>query len=557
MTNRCYPFALLLGLASASAGSEGQAPRETADVVFVGPIVTLDSSRPRATALAVKGGRILAVGEVSSLEPFVGPRTEKIDLPGVAVPGLADAHAHASGFGEQLATMDLRGLEKAEIVARVKELAGRTPAGEWILGGGWDEGHFRPAEFPTAVDLDAATIRHPVVLDRIDGHSIWVNSKALEDASVSRATEDPPGGKVLRDSAGDPTGILVDHATAFVRRIVPPPTAEQAERRLRAALEEYARSGLTSIHDAGADRETLLLYKKLLAEDALPVRIYAMANGRGELVAETLARGPEVGLGEGRLTIRSFKVVLDGALGSRGAQLFEPYADAPSERGLETMGDDEFHALIGAATAKGFQVNAHAIGDRAVRRALDAFEAAGPDARRLRFRIEHASVIDPVDRPRFAKLGVIASLQPMFAGEYARWSEDRVGPSRASWVLATRSLLDAGASLALGTDYPASDSGDPLLNFFCAVTRRAADGTTPSGFHPEERLPAEIVLRLLTAGPAFAAFQEEDLGALSPGRYADLTVLSEDPLTTPEPRLSELKVKMTVVGGRVTFPAKD
>jgi predicted amidohydrolase YtcJ len=553
MRIRRLSIAFVLVLASASLVFPSQATRETADVVFVGQIVTLDSSRPRGTALAVKGGRILAVGEVSSLEPFVGPRTEKIDLPGVAVPGLADAHAHASGFGDQLATMDLRGLERGQIVARVKELAGRTPEGEWILGGGWDEGHFRPVAFPTAAELDAATTRHPVVLDRIDGHAIWVNSRALEDASVSRATEDPPGGKVLRDSAGEPTGILVDHATAFVRRIVPPPTPEQAERRLRAALEEYARSGLTSIHDAGADRETLLLYKKLLAENALPVRIYAMANGRGELVAETLARGPEVGLGEGRLTIRSFKVVLDGALGSRGAQLFEPYADLPSERGLETMGDDEFHDLIRAATAKGFQVNAHAIGDRAVRRALDAFEAAGPEARTLRFRIEHASVVDPVDRPRFAKLGVIASIQPMFAGEYARWSEDRVGPSRASWVLATRSLLDAGASLALGTDYPASDSGDPVLNLFCAVTRRAADGTPPRGFHPEERLPAETALRLLTAGPAFAAFQEKDLGALSPGRYADLTVFSGDPLTMPADELRNLRVRMTVVGGRVVF----
>ncbi len=550
MQKHWFSVACLLALASASTG---QSQRDTADVVFVGPIVTLDSSRPQATALAVKGGRILAVGEASSLEPFVGPRTKKIDLPGVAIPGLADAHAHASGFGEQLATMDLRGLDKSQIVARVKEAAGRTPEGEWILGGGWDEGHFRPVAFPTAAELDGATTRHPVVLDRIDGHSIWVNSKALEEASVSRATEDPPGGKVLRDSAGEPTGILVDHATAYVRRIVPRPTAEQAERRLRAALEQYARFGLTSVHDAGVDRETLLLYKKLLSEDALPVRIYAMANGRGATAAETLAQGPLVGLGDGRLTIRSFKVVLDGALGSRGAQLYEPYADSPGERGLETMGDEEFRALIRAGSAKGFQVNAHAIGDRAVRRALDAFEAAAPDARRLRFRIEHASIVDPADRPRFAKLGVIASIQPMFAGEYARWSEDRVGPSRASWVLATKALLDAGASLALGTDYPASDSGDPVLNFFCAVTRRAADGRPPSGFHPEERLPAETALRLLTAGPAFAAFQEADLGALSPGRYADLTVLSEDPLTTPPDRLRELTVTMTVVGGRVVF----
>ncbi len=536
--------------------SLGQAPRETADVLFVGQIVTLDVNRPRASALAVARGRILAVGERSSLEPYVGPLTETIELPGVAVPGLADAHAHASGLGERLATLDLRGLRKEEILARVREEAARVPEGEWILGGGWDEGHFRTlptGAFPTAAELDAATTRHAVVLDRIDGHSIWVNSRALSEASVSRATEDPEGGKVLRDAAGEPTGILVDHATAFVRRVVPAPTPQESERRLRAALQRYARSGLTSVHDAGADRETLLLYKKLLAEDALPVRIYAMANGRADLAAEILARAPEIGLGEGRLAIRSFKVVLDGALGSRGAQLFDPYADSPSERGLETMGDAEFHDLIRAAVAKGFQVNAHAIGDRAVRRALDAFEAAGESARGLRFRIEHASVIDPADRPRFEKLGVIASIQPMFAGEYARWSEDRVGPSRASWVLATRSLLDAGARLAFGTDYPASDSGDPLLNLFCAVTRRAADGTPPSGFHPEERVPVETALRLLTQGPAFAAFQEEDLGALSPGRYADLTVISGDPLTTPAGELRDLEVRMTVVGGRVVF----
>ncbi len=296
-----------------------------------------------------------------------------------------------------------------------------------------------------------------------------------------------------------------------------------------------------------------LLYKKLLSQDALPVRIYAMANGEGEVKDEVLARGPEIGLGDGRLTIRSFKVVLDGALGSRGAQLFEPYADEPSERGLETMGDEEFRDLIRAATSKGFQVNAHAIGDRAVRRALDAFEAAGSDARRLRFRVEHASVVNPADRPRFGKLGVIASVQPIFAGEYSRWSEDRVGPSRAGWVLATRSLLDAGARLAFGTDYPASDSGDPVLNFFSAVTRRAADGSPPAGFHPEESVSAETALRLLTEGAAFAGFQEEDLGSLSPGRYADLTVFSRDPLATPADELRDLEVRMTIVSGRVVF----
>jgi hypothetical protein len=550
------PYLLLAGLVGVAGvvdAAEGQSTRDTADTVFVGEMLTLDATLPRVGALAVKNGRILAVGEPSSLERYVGPGTKRVEFEGVAVPGLADAHGHVSGFGEQLATLDLRGLDKEQILARVREAAGRTPEGEWILGGGWDEGHFRPPVFPAAAELDSATTGHRVVLDRIDGHSIWVNSRVLAEASLSRETSDPPGGKLMRDPEGEPTGILVDHATAFVRDIVPPPTSAEAERRLRAALGEYARSGLTSVHDAGSDRETLLLYKKLLAEDALPVRIYAMANGGGDLVDEILARGTEIGLGEGRLTIRSFKVVLDGALGSRGAQLSQPYADAPSEVGLETLADAEFRELIRKAAAKGFQVNAHAIGDRAVRRALDAFESAGEDARRLRFRVEHASVIDPLDRPRFGKLGIIASVQPMFAGEYARWSLDRVGPSRASWVLATRSLLDAGATLALGTDYPASDSGDPILNFFCTVTRRAADGTAPGGFHPEESLPAEAALRLLTAGPAYAAFQEADLGSLTPGKYADFTVLSDDPLATSPEDLHHLTVRMTVVAGRVVF----
>ncbi len=549
MKGRLRSAAALLALAVPPA----QAQRETAEVLIVGPMITLDSSRPRASALAVARGRIFAVGDRSSLTPFVSPRTEVIELPGVGVPGLADAHAHASGLGEQLATLDLRGLGKEEILSLVREEAGRVPEGDWILGGGWDEGHFRPAEFPTAADLDLATTRHPVLLDRIDGHSVWVNSRVLALASVSRATKDPSGGKVLRDAAGEPTGILVDHATAFVRQIVPEPSQEEAERRLRAALLHYAQSGIVSVHDAGADRRTLVLYKKLLGQNALPVRIYAMANGEGDVKDEVLAKGPEIGLGDGRLTIRSFKVVLDGALGSRGAQLFEPYADEPSERGLETMGDEEFRDLIRAAAAKGFQVNAHAIGDRAVRRALDAFEAAGSDARRLRFRVEHASVVDPADRPRFGKLGVIASVQPIFAGEYSRWSEDRVGSSRAGWVLATRSLLDAGARLAFGTDYPASDSGDPILNLFSAVTRRAADGTPPSGFHREESVSTETALRLLTEGAAFAGFQEEDLGSLSPGRYADLTVFSRDPLAIPADELRDLEVRMTIVSGRVVF----
>jgi predicted amidohydrolase YtcJ len=538
-------------VAIAVAGCADRA-RPVADAVFTGSFLTLDPAHPRASAMAVADGRILAIGDDSDVAPFLSEGTKRIALPGTALPGLADAHVHVAGLGEQLDQIDLHGLQKREVVARVAERAAELPEGEWILGSGWDEGHWTPSGFPEAADLDAAAPRHPVILDRIDGHSIWVNSRALAMAEVTRDTADPEGGRIHRDAGGSPTGIFVDHANALVRRVVPAPTSEQAERRLRSALEQYVRWGLTSVHDAGADLETVALYKKLLAEEALPLRLYVMAQGTGGTAAATLSRGPEVGLGDGRLTIRSFKVVLDGALGSRGAELFEPYADAPKESGLETMSDASFRELIEAARVKGFQVNAHAIGDRAVRRALDAFEAAGPEARRLRFRVEHASVVAPADRSRFRELEVIASMQPVFVGEYGRWAGDRVGAGRTPSVLAIRSLADAGARVALGTDYPASDSGDPIENLYCAVTRNSPGGTGAT-FLADERLDVESALAGLTAGPAFAAFQEEDLGSLTVGRYADMTVLSEDPLSIPAERIRELEVVMTIVGGRVVF----
>jgi predicted amidohydrolase YtcJ len=542
---------LLVFVGAASCLVSALAWSQPADVVFTGPIVTLSAARPTATALAVRDGRIVAIGDDHDVAPFVGTDTARRVLPGVAVPGLADAHVHPMGLGEQLEWLDLRGLDKREILSRVAAVAGRTPEGVWIRGEGWDQGFWRPPEFPTAAELDAVTTRHPVVLDRIDGHSIWVNSLALSAAGITGATPDPVGGKILRGDNGAPTGVLVDHAVGLLMKSVPAPTPADSERRLRAALARYVQWGLTSVHDAGADLDTIHLYEKFAFEHSLPLRAYVMARGTGRTAEETLARGPEIDLGGGRLTIRSFKVVLDGALGSRGAELFDPYADAPGERGLETMSDDDFRGLVRAAAAKGFQVNAHAIGDRAVRRALDVFESAGPDARRLRFRVEHASVVDPSDRTRFARLGVIASVQPVFVGEYSRWADDRVGPSRAGWVLATKSLLDAGASVALGTDYPASDSGDPLANLFCAVTRRGADGTPARGWHVDERVDTAVALAGMTSGAAFAAFQEKDLGALTVGRYADFTVLSRDPLTTAPADLGGLEVRMTVVGGEV------
>ena len=393
---------------------------------------------------------------------------------------------------------------------------------------------------------------HPVALSRIDGHSSWVNSKALTLAGISSGTPDPQGGRIARTAANQPTGILVDRAQDALGRVRPARGGgADRERHIRAALQQYARWGLTSVHDAGTDLDTIAVYKALLAHGDLPVRLYVMARG-SSATEHYLASGPEADAGDGLLAVRSFKVVSDGALGSRGAELTEPYADAPDERGLQQVSDADLDRLVRAARAKGFQVNVHAIGDRAVHRVLDVFEHAGV-TREERFRIEHASMIAPGDLPRFARLGIIASIQPVFVGEYSRWSDERVGPARIGWVLPTRNLLESGAKVAFGTDYTASDSGDPIATLSGAVARQSLDGQPPAGWHNDQRIDVDQALRLMTMGPAFAAFQEHDLGQISAGRHADFTVLSADPYEVAPADLRTLTVRMTVVAGKVTF----
>lgn len=542
-------FTLSTTVVFATPQSQSAAP----DAIFIGQFLTLDPAHPKAEAIAVSAGRIVAVGSKSEVEALANKITRKIPVSGVVLPGFADAHIHPEGIGEQLETLDLRGLSKAEILAKVAEAVDSAPPGGWITGMGWDQGFWRPSVFPTAKELDAVSGDHAVILDRIDGHSIWVNSKVLALAKISRATPDPSGGLIRRDAAGEPTGILVDKADALVSAITPKPTHADRERHIRIALQQFTRWGLTSVHDAGTDLEIVSIYKELLKRGELPVRVYAMAHGNAA-ITHYLASGPEPDLGNGMLAVRSFKLVLDGALGSRGAEMTEAYSDAPGERGLQTVKDAELNQIVSAARQKGFQVNTHAIGDRAVTRALDAFEKNGV-TRKERFRVEHASVVTDSDVSRFARLGVIASLQPVFVGEYSRWAEDRVGASRVHWVLRTRDLLNAGVALTAGTDYPASDAGSPIANLHCAVTRQSADGKPEAGWYPEQRVNVDQALHMMTVGPAFAAFQEKDLGSLTVGRYADFTAVSANPYEVPPNDLSTLTIRMTVVAGRVTFDA--
>lgn len=526
-----------------------------ADTVFIGQFLTLDGSHSRAQAMAVLHGRIIALGSPSQMEALANKNTRRVRFSGVAVPGFEDAHIHVAGIGAQLERLNLRGLTKAQILKKVAQAVRSSTPGAWISGEGWDQGFWHPAVFPQAQDLDTVSGDHPVVLNRIDGHSAWVNSKVLALAKISRDTRDPEGGHILRNAAGEPTGMLVDNAQELIRRVIPKPTHADVERQIRAALQQFTRWGLTSVQDAAVNLDTIAIYKDLLQRGELPVRVYVMAEGE-EARKHYLVTGPELDLGSGMLAVRSFKLFADGALGSRGAELTEPYTDAPGEHGLELIKDADLVQIVRTARQKGFQVNTHAIGDRAVLRVLDAYQKEGVKPQE-RFRVEHASIVADADLSRFKPLGIIASIQPVFVGEYSRWAEDRVGPSRVHWVLRTRDLLNAGVVVAAGTDYPASDSGSPIDNLYCAVTRRGADGKPSGGWYSDQRVDVDQALRMMTMGPAYAAFQEKDLGELTVGRYADFTVLSADPYQVSSDALRTLSVRLTVVAGRVTFDARN
>jgi predicted amidohydrolase YtcJ len=554
--NRRRPLCALAGiLAGCAACAAPSRPAPAPDVILRGQFITLDPAHERVNAVAVANGRIVAVGPAAEIERLGTPSTRRVDVPGVGVPGFADAHIHVASLGQQLERLDLRGLTKEQILAKVRDAAKGAAPGAWINGIGWDQGFFRPAVFPSAPDLDGVSGDHPVVLTRIDGHSSWVNSKVLSLAGIGASSKDPPGGRVMRDAGNRPTGILVDRAQEAVSR-VQPARAETAdrERQIRAALQQCVRWGLTSVHDAGTGLDTIAVYKRLLESGDLPLRLYVMARGAAA-TEHYLASGPERDLGDHLLAIRSIKLIADGALGSRGAELTDAYDDAPGERGLQQTNDEDLDRVIRPAREKGIQVNVHAIGDRAVRRVLDAFERGGVTPAD-RFRVEHASMIAPDDLPRFARLGVIASVQPVFVGEYTRWAEDRVGPRRIQWVLPLRDLVRSGAPIAFGTDFTASDTGDPLATLAAAVAGQTASGSAGAEWFQRQRLDLTTALRAMTSGPAVAAFEETDRGQITVGRYADITVLSADPYAVQPDALRTVSVRMTIVGGRVTYDVR-
>jgi len=537
--------------------SESSDPNEA--VLYAADRVrTLNPQQPLAEALLVRWGKVLEVGARRDLES-AHPAVRVVELrDATIVPGLADAHGHLASLGRSLSILSFVG---ASSVEQILEMAKNAPPasyeGEWLVGRGWDQNAWPEGrrDFPTRQQLDALFPSTPVYFTRVDGHAAWVSSEALRRAGVDTRSLDPPGGRIIRDGKGEPSGVLVDNAMQLVSSKMPNPTDEQREKRLRAALEKCTSVGLTAVHDAGTDLPTLMLLHQWDSSGALPLRVYAMADGQGG-ASQVFS---ELGLIQGkRFTFRAVKFWLDGALGSRGAALQAPYSDEPTQRGLLLIESTELQKRARDLMQRGYQVAVHAIGDRANTLALDVLSKTAAEAKveNRRNRIEHAQILRAEDIPRFAQLGIIASMQPTHATSDMPWAERRVGRERIAGAYAWKSLLDAGAHLAFGSDFPVEDS-NPLLGLYAARTRQDAKGNPPGGWLPEQKLDGEQALRGFTTGAAYASFAEDVRGMLRPGMDADFVALSVDPVDDPPRQLLTGKALLTVVAGKVAYRDKS
>ena len=525
-------------------------------VVTNGRIYTVDGSRPVVDAMAIRAGRVVFIGDRAGARALTGPSTRLLDLEGrTVIPGMTDAHGHVAGLGLALRNVDLVGTTSYdEVIARVVARARTTPKGEWIVGRGWDQNDWGDTRWPTLEALSRAVPDHPVYLERVDGHAGLVNALALQKAGVTKATRDPSGGEIIRDAQGNPAGVLVDNAQGLVERVIPAPTRAQMKEAIQAAIAEMHRWGLTGIHDAGASAQTLELYEELGREGALRIRLYAMISDHAPTLEAWFRRGPQSGLYDGTLWVRAIKLYQDGALGSRGAALLEPYTDNAATSGLLVSAPAHIREVAAQALAAGFQVNTHAIGDRGNRLVLDAYEAvlaAHPMADH-RFRVEHAQILHADDIPRFAALGVIPSMQASHQTSDMYWAGTRLGETRLRGAYAWRSLLDAGSIIPNGSDFPV-EHVDPLISFKAAVSRQDAQGWPAGGWYPEQRMTREEALRSMTLWAAYAAFQEQELGSLSPGKRADFVVLDQDLMRVPDALLPATHVLSTWVGGAQVY----
>ena len=540
-------------------GAEVSAVEEGAVILISNArIYTFDSGNTvleSGSMAFTRDGEILGIGEDEPMSRiYAGAR--HINLDGKTVlPGLIDSHGHLYGLALSFTMADLSGTRsKAEVINRLREFESGLPENEWLLGRGWDQNDWPEQTFPDRVDLDAEFPDRPVWLRRIDGHAAWGNSLAIAQADRELAGDwQPEGGFIHRGPAGEPSGIFIDGAMEYVEKAVPETSPELVDAALDIATNTMVSLGLTGVHDPGVDRGVIALYQKKIAAGAFPIRVYAMADGMQETTDWLCEEGP-LEDPSGRLFMRSVKLYADGALGSRGAALLEDYSDDPGNRGLMFISTDEMEAALRRVFSCGLQAGVHAIGDAANRQVLDAYEkvlAEYPDSPG-RHRMEHAQIIHPEDIPRFSELGVIAAMQPTHASSDMYWAEQRLGPGRLAGAYAWQSLLDSGASLAFGSDFPV-EQVNPMLGIQAAVTRQDLEGWPEGGWLPEERMSREDAIRAFTLDAAYAGFMEKLTGSLEMGKRADFIVLDQDIMQIPAEDIARLRVAETWVDGERVF----
>ncbi|WEN13597.1 amidohydrolase [Rhodanobacter sp. AS-Z3] len=523
---------------------------------------TLDSSGKlqHFQALLVDQGKVVATGTTADLSKRAGD-AKVVDGHGqTLLPGLIDAHGHVLELGYALNSVDLSGTKSlAEALAVVKAYAAAHPEAKWIRGGGWNQEIWKLGRFPTAKELDAVVSDRPVWLSRIDGHAAWANSAAIKLAGVTKATNDPSGGRIERDAEGNPTGVFVDGASSLVDAVAPALTTQDRVAALDSALAEMASVGLTGVSDAGIDLATYQLYRQYADEHKLTARIYAMIRDTGDSFNAISKDGPLIGYGNDFLSVRAVKLFADGALGSRGAAMLKPYSDDPHNSGLLFMSPAVMTAKIEKAFSKGYQVGVHAIGDHANREVLDSYAAAykvHPDAINLRNRVEHAQIVTLQDIPRFVTLHLIASMQPTHATSDMNMAEARIGHQRMQGAYAWQRFLKQGTVIAAGSDFPV-ESPNPFYGLYSAVTREDHKGQPPGGWYPQDDLTLVEALRAFTLDAAYAEHAEQTLGTLEPGKWADFIVVDHDVMKDPASKLWNTKVLQTWVGGKQVYVAKD
>jgi predicted amidohydrolase YtcJ len=539
---------------------------EDVDGVFInGNIYTVNAKQPQAEAVAVKNRRIVFVGPIADIQRFRGEHTRVVDLHGrTLVPGLTDSHCHIFGIGEREMRFNLEGIDSLEaFLAKVKERVARAPRGHWITGRGWIETFWKLPQFPTREDLDKIAADNPILLTRADGHAAIANTAALKIAQIDKNTPNPFGGEILKDKkSGEPTGMLLDNAQDLVAKEIPQATEAEREEAFLRGVEREIKLGWCEIQNAGSHAEDIKIIRKCLEGGKVKLRVINAVYGPGEEAERFLREGQALNAYDHHFTQRTIKVIFDGALGSRGAALLKPYGDASDTSGFLTEKESDLKPMLEEALRRGVQVETHAIGDRANRIILnlyeEAFRAVSLEQRKIhepRWRVEHAQILDAADLPRFAKLGVIPSMQPSHAISDLFFAPSRLGMQRLAGAYAWQSLIKSGCIIAGGSDAPI-ERGEPMIEFYAAVARKSVKGFSGEGWHPEQAVSREQALKMFTLWPAYAAFEENDKGSIEVGKLADFTVLSRDIMKIPEPEILNTRCVMTVIDGEVVFEAR-